>query len=136
MLVAFVALRPNICSLCAKPVSTNTPTPSAHPRFILAPPLPSNMSNIVVPVVLGSTVVWLAIKTMAIGKRELYLPPGPPTAPLLGNLHEFPKTEAHLKYVVHRSSFGRELAFFEPYLNSPFSIGSLNGLASMAESTP
>ncbi|CCO31992.1 hypothetical protein BN14_06044 [Rhizoctonia solani AG-1 IB] len=55
------------------------------------------MSNIVVPVVLGSTVVWLAIKTMAIGKRELYLPPGPPTAPLLGNLHEFPKTEAHLK---------------------------------------
>ncbi|CAE6487691.1 unnamed protein product [Rhizoctonia solani] len=55
-----------------------------------------NMS-LVAPVVLGSTVVWLAIKTMSIGKRETYLPPGPPTAPLLGNLHEFPKTEAHLK---------------------------------------
>ncbi|CAE7173942.1 unnamed protein product [Rhizoctonia solani] len=55
-----------------------------------------NMS-LAVPVVLGSTVVWLAIKTMSIGKRETYLPPGPPTAPLLGNLHEFPKTEAHLK---------------------------------------
>ncbi|CAE6388327.1 unnamed protein product [Rhizoctonia solani] len=55
------------------------------------------MSNLVVPVVLGSTVVWLAVKTMAIGKRETYLPPGPPTVPLLGNLHEFPKTEAHLK---------------------------------------
>ncbi|CUA66986.1 O-methylsterigmatocystin oxidoreductase [Rhizoctonia solani] len=56
----------------------------------------SNMS-LAVPVVLGSTVVWLAIKTMSIGKRETYLPPGPPTVPLLGNLHEFPKTEAHLK---------------------------------------
>ncbi|KAF8608239.1 cytochrome P450 [Ceratobasidium sp. AG-I] len=37
------------------------------------------------------------MKAMTIGKRETHLPPGPPTAPLLGNLHVFPKTEAHLK---------------------------------------
>ncbi|KAG9118752.1 hypothetical protein FRC07_006597, partial [Ceratobasidium sp. 392] len=34
---------------------------------------------------------------MRIGQRETHLPPGPPTIPLLGNLHIFPKTEAHLK---------------------------------------
>ncbi|KAG8733043.1 hypothetical protein FRC11_009045 [Ceratobasidium sp. 423] len=74
-------------------------TSSTPPRlFNLALSLStSNMASLAVPVVLGSTVVWLAVKTMSIGKRETYLPPGPPTVPLLGNLHEFPKTEAHLK---------------------------------------
>lgn len=51
----------------------------------------------VIPVLLGLGLVWLVIKAMNMGKRETHLPPGPPTAPLLGNLHVFPKTEAHLK---------------------------------------
>jgi len=53
--------------------------------------------GVVIPILLGLALVWLVIKAMSIGKRETYLPPGPPTIPLLGNLHIFPKTEAHFK---------------------------------------
>lgn len=34
-----------------------------------------------------------------VGTRENGLPPGPPTIPLLGNLHMFPTEFAHYKYV-------------------------------------
>lgn len=36
-------------------------------------------------------------KLLRIGKREKGLPPGPPTAFLLGNLHVFPTQFAHYK---------------------------------------
>lgn len=45
------------------------------------------------------TLGWLAIKFFTIGRREKGLPPGPPTIPLLGNLHVFPTEFAHYKYV-------------------------------------
>ena len=52
---------------------------------------------------IGALLVWLVTKLVRIGKRESYLPNGPPTVPLLGNLGIFPKVEAHLKYVAHIS---------------------------------
>lgn len=42
--------------------------------------------------------VWGALRLKKIGSRELGLPPGPPTVPLLGNLHIFPTEYAHYKW--------------------------------------
>jgi hypothetical protein len=47
---------------------------------------------------LGPSVIWLVLKLMRIGRRESYLPKGPPTVPILGNLNIFPKAKAHFKY--------------------------------------
>ncbi|KAF8602930.1 cytochrome P450 [Ceratobasidium sp. AG-I] len=49
------------------------------------------------PYATSALVVWFIAKLMRIGKRESYLPNGPPTVPLLGNLNIFPRIEAHLK---------------------------------------
>jgi hypothetical protein len=48
---------------------------------------------------LGALVIWLVFKSIRIGGRESYLPSGPPTVPILGNLNAFPKLKAYLKYV-------------------------------------
>ena len=39
-----------------------------------------------------------------VGSRERRLPPGPPTVPVLGNLHIFPTEFAHYKYVISPST--------------------------------
>ncbi|KAK7052024.1 putative cytochrome P450 [Favolaschia claudopus] len=41
-----------------------------------------------------------------IGSREAGLPPGPPTLPLLGNLHMFPKSLAHFKLTEWARKYG------------------------------
>ncbi|KAJ7580165.1 cytochrome P450 [Mycena floridula] len=42
---------------------------------------------------------WILKKLLNIGKREKGLPPGPPTLPVLGNLHIFPHEFAYYKSV-------------------------------------
>lgn len=39
----------------------------------------------------------LAYFVTTIARREHGLPPGPPTVPLLGNLHLFPRSELHIQ---------------------------------------
>lgn len=59
-----------------------------------------------VTLVAGILIVVIGIyKVLKIGSRDKRLPPGPPTVPILGNLHLIPKTGLGLKYVVPHSEF-------------------------------
>ncbi|KAA1473576.1 cytochrome P450 [Dentipellis sp. KUC8613] len=42
----------------------------------------------------------------SIGRRERRLPPGPPTFPILGNIHQFPKSYSHLKFTEWARQYG------------------------------
>ncbi|KAF8600199.1 cytochrome P450 [Ceratobasidium sp. AG-I] len=60
----------------------------------------------ILPYATGALAIWLVVKLMGTGKRESYLPNGPPTVPLLGNLNIFPKSEAHLKLTEWARTYG------------------------------
>ncbi|KAJ7665797.1 cytochrome P450 [Mycena rosella] len=59
---------------------------------------------ILIPVALGLVGVLLWLRK--IGSREPGLPPGPPTVPLLGNLHMFPTEFAHYKFTEWARQYG------------------------------
>ncbi|KAA1473577.1 cytochrome P450 [Dentipellis sp. KUC8613] len=42
----------------------------------------------------------------SLGRREHGLPPGPPTLPILGNIHQFPKSFPHLKFTEWARQYG------------------------------
>lgn len=41
-----------------------------------------------------------------IGRRDKTLPPGPPTLPILGNLHQIPKKGAHFQFTTWAQKYG------------------------------
>jgi hypothetical protein len=41
-----------------------------------------------------------------VGRRPKGLPPGPPTIPVLGNIHLFPKRDVHLQYQEWAKEYG------------------------------
>lgn len=52
------------------------------------------------------TVLLLVGRRIAqIGKRDNGLPPGPPTVPVLGNIHVHPLTDIHLQLVANMGLF-------------------------------
>ncbi|EEB91900.1 hypothetical protein MPER_09668, partial [Moniliophthora perniciosa FA553] len=53
-------------------------------------------SNFALSTVALLLLALLVIKLLKIGRREKFLPPGPPTVPILGNLHIFPFESPHL----------------------------------------
>ncbi|KAK7052015.1 putative cytochrome P450 [Favolaschia claudopus] len=59
---------------------------------------------ILVPLTLG--LVWIVVWLRKVGSREPGLPPGPPTLPLLGNLHRFPKESPHYKFTEWARTYG------------------------------
>lgn len=77
-------------------------------RDVPSPPgsgIPS--SNVVMALTLSgvilAAVIWVAYKILRIGHRESYLPPGPPTKPILGNILDFPTGHPWYKSVVNKT---------------------------------
>ncbi|CAL1706613.1 unnamed protein product [Somion occarium] len=56
--------------------------------------------------VLVLCLVWVFNQLRRVGSREHGLPPGPPTIPLLGNLHIFPTSFAHEKFTEWAKTYG------------------------------
>jgi hypothetical protein len=52
------------------------------------------------------SILFLAYKALSIGKRSHLLPVGPPTIPVLGNLHQLPKTRVHLQLTKWAQQYG------------------------------
>ncbi|KAK7052071.1 putative cytochrome P450 [Favolaschia claudopus] len=59
---------------------------------------------ILLPLTLGFLCVFVWLRK--VGSRESGLPPGPPTMPLLGNLHIFPTEFAHYKFSEWARTYG------------------------------
>ncbi|KAH9476425.1 Cytochrome P450 monooxygenase [Psilocybe cubensis] len=51
-------------------------------------------------------VAWLVIKLIRIGQRDKTLPPGPPTVPLLGNIHLLPTKYSFVKFTEWAREYG------------------------------
>ena len=47
----------------------------------------------------GVAALWAIFKLLRWGRRESFLPPGPPTVPILGNILDFPTVYPWLKSV-------------------------------------
>lgn len=60
----------------------------------------------VVALALALVVAGVAYILLFVGRREKNLPPGPPTVPLLGNLHQIPKKGAHFQFTQWARQYG------------------------------
>ncbi|KAF2634232.1 cytochrome P450 [Massarina eburnea CBS 473.64] len=52
-----------------------------------------------------AALAWLLL-LLPVGRRAKNLPPGPPTLPIIGNLHQIPKTGAHYKFTEWARTYG------------------------------
>lgn len=50
--------------------------------------------------------VWLVYKALTFAARPKGLPPGPPTLPIVGNLHQIPKKDVHIKFKEWAEQYG------------------------------
>ena len=61
---------------------------------------------LLVPVVVLSVVLALLYVILTTGRRAKNLPPGPPTLPVLGNLHQIPRKGSYLKFTEWAKTYG------------------------------
>lgn len=66
----------------------------------------TNLMEPVFLIFLISIVVFSLIKLGRIGRRPKGCPPGPPTLPILGNLHQIPKKDAHVQFKKWAEEYG------------------------------
>ncbi|KAJ5793259.1 cytochrome P450 [Penicillium pulvis] len=66
--------------------------------------MPFHVSPTVIAVL--AVISFAAYKLLSMGKREKGLPPGPPTIPILGNLHQIPLTGLHAKFLQWGETYG------------------------------
>ncbi|KAF7125412.1 hypothetical protein CNMCM5793_001590 [Aspergillus hiratsukae] len=53
-----------------------------------------------------TVIIYVGFKLLSMGKRAKNLPPGPPTLPILGNLHQIPLTGLHAKFLEWGEKYG------------------------------
>ncbi|KAG9042589.1 hypothetical protein FS837_010669 [Tulasnella sp. UAMH 9824] len=63
-------------------------------------------STLVTTAVGASALTYLAFLALRVGRREPDIPPGPPTLPVLGNLHVFPTVRMHIKFTEWARTYG------------------------------
>ncbi|KAH0286188.1 cytochrome P450 [Aureobasidium namibiae CBS 147.97] len=51
-------------------------------------------------------VVLIVLKLLTVGRRDKNYPPGPPTVPILGNIHQMPTRDAHLQFQKWANEYG------------------------------
>ncbi|KAI0531885.1 cytochrome P450 [Xylaria digitata] len=49
---------------------------------------------------------WLGIQLSSLGRRPKGYPPGPPTRPITGNIHQMPKAKVHVQYQEWAKEYG------------------------------
>ncbi|KAI0868103.1 cytochrome P450 [Hypoxylon argillaceum] len=65
------------------------------------------MAIISLPFLVGAlTLSWLAIRFRNLGHRPKGYPPGPPTLPIIGNIHQIPKTKIHVQFEKWAKEYG------------------------------
>ncbi|KAF2498985.1 cytochrome p450 monooxygenase [Lophium mytilinum] len=62
-----------------------------------------SIQYLAIPVLVGVVVLWRLLK---VGQRPKGMPPGPPTIPILGNLHQMPKESPHLQFQKWAEEYG------------------------------
>jgi hypothetical protein len=55
---------------------------------------------------LAATLAVVTFKLRKVGQRPKGCPPGPPTIPILGNLHQMPKKDAHVQFKKWADEYG------------------------------
>ncbi|KAI0205264.1 cytochrome P450 [Astrocystis sublimbata] len=65
-----------------------------------------SFSSTLLPLVSIITLGWLAIWLNNLGRRPKGYPPGPPTIPVIGNMHQMPKAKIHIQYQKWAQEYG------------------------------
>ncbi|KAI1297497.1 cytochrome P450 [Xylaria venustula] len=61
---------------------------------------------IIIPLATSVLLSFILALLGKVGQRRRGCPPGPPTLPLIGNIHQFPKTKLHLQYQRWAQQYG------------------------------